>query len=190
MEYRVPDKDYDQPPTPAASPSSPSSPSAEPPASQKSEKNPSSKRDLTRLLFWLGIILLLAACIGGAVYYMNRYHQSQQQVKKLTAASQKPTAEQQNQQLIAQIGKITQLPQGETPTVATVTDITKLKDQVFFANAQNGDKVLIYTQAKEAYLYRPSTNKIINIAPVNLGTSSSGSGSTTPSSNSSSNKTP
>jgi hypothetical protein len=77
------------------------------------------------------------------------------------------------QTLISQIGKLTDLPQGETPTVATVTDITKLKDQPFFTNAKNGDKVLIYTTAKKAYLYRPSTNKLINIAPVNLGSGQS-----------------
>ena len=61
------------------------------------------------------------------------------------------------------------LPTGETPTIATVTDASKLKDQAFFTNAVTGDKVLIYTNAKKAFLYRPSTNKIINIAPVNLG---------------------
>lgn len=121
-----------------------------------------------RLILWLAIAILLLAAIGTAGYYLKRYRDSQAQLKKLSANSQQ-AAQDQNQQLIARIGKLTPLPTGETPTIATVTDITKLKDQPFFANAVNGDKVLIYTQAKKAYLYRPSTNKLINIAPVNLG---------------------
>jgi C4-dicarboxylate-specific signal transduction histidine kinase len=121
-----------------------------------------------KLILWLVIAILFIAAVGTAAYYVKRYHDSQQQVKKLSSNSQQ-AAQDQNQQLINKIGKLTPLPTGETPTIATVTDITKLKDQPFFANAVNGDKVLIYTQAKKAYLYRPSTNKLINIAPVNLG---------------------
>ena len=33
---------------------------------------------------------------------------------------------------------------------------------------QKGDKVLIYSNAKKAYLYDPVSDKIINIAPLNL----------------------
>lgn len=68
--------------------------------------------------------------------------------------------------LVETVGKLINLPEGEKPTVATVTDLNKLKSQSFFANAAVGDKVLVYFQAKKAYLYRPSTNKLIDIGPV------------------------
>lgn len=71
--------------------------------------------------------------------------------------------------IVEQVGKLVILPEGEEPTVATVTDPTKLADQPFFANSQAGDKVLIYTTAQRAILYRPSSNKVIEIAPLNLG---------------------
>ncbi len=61
-----------------------------------------------------------------------------------------------------------ELPSGETPTVAAVSDVSKLQGQQFFVNAKNGDQVLIYSNAKKAILYRPSTNKIIEVGPVNL----------------------
>ncbi len=71
--------------------------------------------------------------------------------------------------LVSKIGKLVLLPEGEVPTVATVSDPEALKDQTFFANAVKGDKVLIYAQAKKAILYSVSMNKIIEVAPLNIG---------------------
>jgi hypothetical protein len=56
-----------------------------------------------------------------------------------------------------------------------VQDITKLRGQPFYAKAQNGDTVLIYTTSKEAIIYRPTLNKIVEVAPVNIGNTASGS---------------
>jgi hypothetical protein len=70
--------------------------------------------------------------------------------------------------IVTEVGKLISLPADETPTVATVTDVEKLKDQPFFANAQNDDKVLIYTNAKKAILYRPSEKRIIEVGAVNI----------------------
>lgn len=116
------------------------------------------------------IALILVLGVGSAGgYYYNQYNQSQKEVKKLSNPQE--AAKAQVGEAVANIGRLVDLPSGETPTLATVNDPTKLKDQSFFANAKVGDQVLIYTQAKKAILYRPSTNKIIEIAPVNIGAS-------------------
>ena len=73
--------------------------------------------------------------------------------------------------LVVKIGALILLPEGETPTLATVSDPEALRDQAFFANAKEGDKVLIYTTSKKAILYSVSTNKIVNVAPLNIGAS-------------------
>lgn len=65
------------------------------------------------------------------------------------------------------VGKLMVLPTDETPTLATVSDPEKLKDQPFFAKAQKGDKVLIYANSQKAILYNPNTNKIVEVAPIN-----------------------
>lgn len=78
-------------------------------------------------------------------------------------------AQQEVQSLIEKVGKLVVLPENETPTVATVNDPELLKDQPFFANAKKGDRVLIYTNARKAILYDPVSNKVIEIAPVNIG---------------------
>lgn len=73
--------------------------------------------------------------------------------------------------VVKKVGDLIVLPEGEQPTIATVTDLAPLKDQPFFAHAEINDKVLIYQTAAKAILYRPSANKIIEVAPINLGAS-------------------
>ncbi len=63
----------------------------------------------------------------------------------------------------AVIGEIMDLPDDEEPILAIVTDATKMKNQSFYVNAINGDRVLIYTLNKKAILFRPSTKKIIKV---------------------------
>ena len=66
--------------------------------------------------------------------------------------------------IVSAVGSLMALPAG-TPQIATVADaVTLKKTEAFFANAENGDQVLVYTD--KAILYRPSTNKIINVGPV------------------------
>lgn len=72
------------------------------------------------------------------------------------------------QQTISKVGHLMLLPTNETPTMATVSDPEKLKDQTFFAHASLGDKVLIYTQSKKAILYSPSKNMIIEVSSLNI----------------------
>ena len=71
--------------------------------------------------------------------------------------------------VVKSVGEIMVLPEGEQPTVATVTDPERLKDQAFFAHAKIGDRVLIYTNARKAILYDPNQRKIIEVAPLNIG---------------------
>ena len=105
--------------------------------------------------------VLFLAATGSAVYFY-------QQVNTLKANPQ-AQAQQEAAALVAAVGQLILLPSDETPTVATVNDPSKLQDQVFFANATAGDKVLIYTTAKKAILYNPTTNKIVEVAPINIG---------------------
>jgi hypothetical protein len=94
------------------------------------------------------------------VYYYNKYH-----ALKTNANVE---AEQETKRLVGVLGKLIELPQGETPTVATISDKEKLKGQSFFDNAENGDILFAYTNAMKAILYRPSINKIINVAPISI----------------------
>lgn len=82
--------------------------------------------------------------------------------------SEGPSSSGQSDKLIAEVAKIALLPQDEVPTVATVADLDALSGQPFFANAKVGDKVLIYNYAKKAFLYRPSSKRLIEMTTFSL----------------------
>lgn len=125
--------------------------------------------------FTTNIIIAIAVGVlllgGGAGYYFYSQYQKAQTSKTDPQAAQRSVQEE-VKKLVAAVGKLIDLPTGEDPTIATVTDITKLKDQPFFQKAKNGDKVLIYTNARKAILYDPVLNRVIDIAPINIGTPS------------------
>jgi hypothetical protein len=54
----------------------------------------------------------------------------------------------------------------ETPTVGNVDDAEKLKSQEFFRDAKNGDKVLMFTEARRVVIYRESENRVVNSGPI------------------------
>lgn len=122
---------------------------------------------IQRNLLIAGVVLLAIAAVPSFFFY-SKYQKAQDALKNPQKAVQEET-----KALVAKVGQLIELPSGEEPTVATIQDKNKLKDQPFFAKAENGDKVLIYTKAQKAILYRPSINKIIEFAPINLGANSS-----------------
>lgn len=107
------------------------------------------------------VLLIVGGSLAASVYFYQKY----QKIK----ADPETVAKEEVLSATSAISRFMELPKDEEPTLATVTDQEKLKDQEFFKNAQNGDKVLIYTNARKAILYRPSSNKVIEFAPLTLG---------------------
>lgn len=111
--------------------------------------------------------VLILASSGSAFYFYTEYNDLK--VNPSTSGQDEVTQQDEVAKLVGLVSKLMILPDGETPTLATVADPEKLKDQAFFAKAKVGDKVLIYTNAKKAILYNLETNKIVEVAPVNIG---------------------
>ncbi|KND48323.1 MAG: hypothetical protein AB198_01225 [Parcubacteria bacterium C7867-003] len=102
------------------------------------------------------IVIVLVGAVGTSVYFYKKANTSPQEdaVKDLA-------------QTIKLVGKHMVLPVDENPTMATVSDPEKLKDQPFFMNAKKGFKVLIYSDSRKAILYDPFEDKIVEVAPIN-----------------------
>ncbi len=120
-----------------------------------------------KIVLVLAALVLVAAAVVPSIYYYGQYAA----MRKEVAAQTKP---EDPKALIARVAKHILLPGGEVPTVMTVTDKEKLSGQAFFANAKNGDKVLIYEKAKKAFLYDPVADIIIEVGPIVLAATTSG----------------
>ncbi|MBP7006510.1 MAG: hypothetical protein QG644_435 [Patescibacteria group bacterium] len=108
------------------------------------------------------ILVLLVVVLGATTFYFYKN-------SKLYKVDQNVADQAEAKALMEKVGKLIVLPEGEVPTIATVTDPEALKDQAFFSDAKQGDKVLIFNNAKKAILYNPTLNKIVTIAPINIG---------------------
>lgn len=128
------------------------------------------------------IPLLIAGSLVGAGlsgYLFYQYYQTQQLIKAFT--TKQVLNKEEVKSLVLEVEKIAKLPDKEEPSVATVTDINKLKGQPFFADGKNGDRVLVYANAQKIILYDPISKKIINIAPLSAGNTQAASLTQTPS---------
>ncbi len=124
---------------------------------EESEEHISSEpRRLKSVVIIFSLLLLFFA--GAAGYFYYKY-------KKMAQTSD---TKEEIAQLVKTLDAVIELPGGETPTLATVTDKEKLVSQPFFRKSENGDKVLIYTEAGRAILYRPSIGKIVDITSINI----------------------
>jgi hypothetical protein len=116
----------------------------------------------------VSFVILALLAVGGSsagIYYYAKYQAAN---RRLTD----PKAE--GKDLLAKLSKLMDLPQGEEPTVATVTNADQIKNQPFFAKAKNGNRVIVYQNARLAILFDDQANKIINFGALNITATPSG----------------
>lgn len=118
----------------------------------------------------ISILIVVVAVIifGGLFFYKlnkldNKSAEKKEKEKIATIVKEKSD-------LLQKVSEIYLFPGDEEPTIATVSDPELLKNQSFFSNSQVGDKVIIFAKAGKAILYRPSTNKIIDIVLIQSNT--------------------
>jgi hypothetical protein len=137
----------------------------------------------------IGITLLSLVIIGGAAYATWSIVQLRRDNADLRASLSQTTEELatlkrelvddpsgtvagiQQERTAAILEKVSQLyaiPEGQNPTIATVQDVDKLKDQPFFEAAQNGDYLIVFDESSLAILYRPTENRLVKVGPINI----------------------
>ncbi len=116
---------------------------------------PKARWRFSPVIIILAASLFVALAAAGYFFYQSKYAIEMQAANEI-------------EEIVTTLGRFMELPPEETPTLATVTDRGKLAGQPFFQKAENGDKVLIYSSAGRAILYRPSLKKIIDVTSVNV----------------------
>lgn len=115
-----------------------------------------------KLNWKIGVGVVLGLIGVGILGFFGWKYQHDQWLSK----NPQEAAVEETNNLVKQVSKLTVLPMGETPTIATVFDKSRLAGQPFFIRAEEGDKVLIFAKEGRAILYRPSTNRIVEITTM------------------------
>jgi len=133
------------------------------------QNNFSKKKKYAKKIIILSLFFLL---LVATIYLLFSYLKTQKELSMLKdPVAQEAALKVENDKLIQKIGKLIELSTTEDPVVGTVNDATSLaQQQKFFVNAKNGDKVLIYKD--KALIYRPDNNKLINVGPVYIDSTS------------------
>lgn len=117
---------------------------------------------------YMGVVAVVAGVGASAFYYQQQYREA----RELLSSKTQLTA-QETQMLLDKIGQLMILPTDEVPMIATISDKASLMkaeqiNAAFFSKSENGDKVLVYKKAGKAIIYRPSTNQLVEVGPVNV----------------------
>lgn len=126
----------------------------------------SMKRSVLKKTLLLGAIILpfiALAAFGG--YYFKQYNE----LKKTPITAEQAAADEESRVLEA-VSKLYDVPKDEKPQIAAVKDkeVLKKENPVFFDKVENGDRLLLYQKAQLALLYRPSTNQLIKVGPLQV----------------------
>ena len=112
----------------------------------------------TKKKFWISGFILIILLIGGGLYYT--YYQNTPAAKEAKIKSETAT-------LIKEVSKHILLTTDEEPAIFVITDPAQLSaQQAFFANAIQGDKLLVYWKTAKAIIYSPERKLIVNVGPV------------------------
>ncbi len=117
----------------------------------------------TKVAIVAGIIIFLLLAIAPGYYLFRKYQNAQKQLPQIKLIPQED-----GQTILEKVKKLKKLPVDEEPTIVTILDRDKVKNQPFFAKAKNRDKVIIFNKNKIAILYDSVNNKIIEMGPLIL----------------------
>ena len=114
------------------------------------------------LVYGITFILLVVAIVIGFRFVMNLRAQ-----KKTVESPVQKGAPHDDAGIIQLVGKHMILPL-EEPKVVTVANVEDLRrEQPFFLQAKNGDKLLVYSS--RVILYNPISDKIVDVAQIRVG---------------------
>ena len=111
------------------------------------------------------IVIVITIVLGSGIFYMNKTGMIKLPKPAVkTGNSQSALAE--DQAVLIRLKQIMLLPEGVTPNMAVILDADSLRanQPLFFANAKNGDWLILYPDM--AIIFDAQAGKIVKIGPV------------------------
>jgi hypothetical protein len=140
------------------------------------EKNKTSNSPLPSKYLWkspvaITLVSLSVLSVAGFSWAFINFQKTQKQLEELSdIEGQKKVAQKEVKAVTESLSELILLPEEEEPIVATVKEAETLrKKEAFYKNVQEGDKVVIFSQARKAMIYRPKENRLINVGPIVMG---------------------
>ncbi len=133
------------------------------------------RSEKSRNIFFILTFLLILVGVASFYVYKKLNTIAHFEVKNELSVEQQEVSD-----ILTKVGRLMILPTDEEVAIATVTTLENLEGQTFFANAQIGDKVLVYKNNRKAILYNPTLDKIIEVSPVNFTSDSTEESTETP----------
>lgn len=125
--------------------------------SKKTVVTKSNKGMVKKLL----IVVLALVFVGSIGLNVKQYLDN----KDLKKNPPQVSVEEENKRVLEAVAKLYKLPDEAPSDVGKITNKDELKDE-FFTDAQNGDYLLLFKNAKLAIIYRESEGRIIKSGPL------------------------
>ncbi len=109
----------------------------------------------------------LAILAGGGYFGWMKYNEmyNSPAAQEQAAAAE---AEAEKKVVLEKLSKLMVLPEGD-PVLFKVSDQEQMrKQQAFFKDTMNDDVLLVFQESSKAVIYRPSTNMVVNVGPINF----------------------
>ncbi|MCH8748864.1 hypothetical protein IH781_03910 [Patescibacteria group bacterium] len=141
-------------------------PSKKPPQVSKPKKR---RRGSVNFLLFVGLIAAISMFVWAENQRRDvsaRLAQTEQQLEEIRESTQR-SGSSIAQEVLNNVRVLIDLPTDPEPTVATITDINRLREaNEFYNKAENGDHLII--TERRAILYDPDRNIILDVVPVSL----------------------
>jgi hypothetical protein len=132
---------------------------------EKTKKTTKSQQTPYRVYVFalVGLIILGAVGYFGWDKYNKVYNSPEAQTAKQVAE-----AEAEKKEIMDNISKFMLLPEGD-PVLFRVSNRDQMRaQQAFFKDTENDDVLLVFQESGKAIIFRPSSQTIINVGPVNF----------------------
>ena len=115
-------------------------------------------------------LLAVLGLLAFGAWSFWRYQQAQEQLRLLNdPQAQNELVAKERQELLAKVGRLMVLPEGEEPLILDIQDAEAMAEvQPFFQNTIDGDKVLIYVEAGKSIIYSPTRDIIVNSGALSV----------------------